>query len=170
MLFATYALNVSPVDGTNIIRSFTAKAKTFQFPLDMQTNHKVARISQQGEAALQHIGTMFLLWFQQKELLKALNNKPRERHHELANRHNKQHVFQPGNLVLVRKQVMSKASKCKPTKLTLRARGPYLLILEPIGGNFYTGYRRSLLYRPSNATKAHAAENSRCKWRGYQHH
>jgi hypothetical protein len=34
-LFAARAWNGSPVDGTDIIRSFAAKARTFHFPLDV---------------------------------------------------------------------------------------------------------------------------------------
>jgi hypothetical protein len=34
--FAMYAWNASPIDGTDIVRSFAAKACTFNFPLDVQ--------------------------------------------------------------------------------------------------------------------------------------
>jgi hypothetical protein len=135
-LFAAYAWNASPVDGTDVIRSFAAKARTFRFPLDIQTDEEVARIPQQGEAALQHVETMLPLWVQQKELLKLLNDERRARHREMANKDKKKRTFQPGDLVLVRKQVTSKASDGKPAKLTLRARGPYR-ILEPAGDNSY---------------------------------
>jgi hypothetical protein len=47
-LFAAYAWNGSPVDGTDIIRSFAAKARTFHFPLDVQTNDEISRIPQRG--------------------------------------------------------------------------------------------------------------------------
>jgi hypothetical protein len=70
------------VDGTNIIGLFAAKAQTFRFPLDTQIKDKVARIPQEGEAALQHIETMFPLWWQQKELLLWLiNDEQRARRH-----------------------------------------------------------------------------------------
>jgi hypothetical protein len=135
-LFAAYAWNASPVDGTDVIRSFAAKARTFRFPLDIQTDEEVARIPQQGEAALQHVETMLPLWVRQKELLKLLNEERRSRHREMANKDKKKRTFQPGDLVLVRKQVTSKANDGKPAKLTLRARGPYR-ILEPAGDNSY---------------------------------
>jgi hypothetical protein len=135
-LFATYAWNASPVDGTDVIRSFAAKARTFKFPLDIQTDQEVARIPQQGEAAIQHVETMFPLWFQQKELLKTLNEERRARHREMANKDKKHRRFQPGDLVLVRKQVTSNASEGKPAKLTLKARGPYR-VLEAAGDHSY---------------------------------
>jgi hypothetical protein len=72
-LFAAYAWNGSPVDGTDIIRSFAAKARTFHSPLDLKNGDKIARIPEQGEATIQHVETMFPLWLRQKELLKVLN-------------------------------------------------------------------------------------------------
>jgi hypothetical protein len=34
-LFATYAWNAAPIDGTNIVRSFAAKARVFPFPIEI---------------------------------------------------------------------------------------------------------------------------------------
>jgi hypothetical protein len=135
-LFACYAWNASPIDGTDIIRSFAAKSRTFRFPLDIQTDHEVARIPQEGEAAISHIETTFPLWFRQKELLRLLNDERRQRHRERADKHKKRRVFQPGDIVIVRKQVNSNAAEGRPAKLTLRARGPYR-ILEAAGDNAY---------------------------------
>ena len=60
--FAAYAWNSSPIDGTDVVRSFAAKARVFHFPLDVQ--EKVPRIiGNQGEVALQHVETVFPLWF-----------------------------------------------------------------------------------------------------------
>jgi hypothetical protein len=155
-LFATYAWNGSPVDGTDVIRSFAAKARTFHFPLDIQTGDEVARIPEQGEATLQHVETMIPLWYRQKELLKELTKDRREHHRELANRNKKTRTFQPGDIVLVRKQVNSNATEGKPAKLTLKARGPYR-ILEPAGENSYYIQKipaiQSLTKRPGKRMK-----------------
>jgi hypothetical protein len=52
--FASYAWNGSPIDGTDIIRSFAAKARTFHFPLDVK--EQLPRIiGNPGERALQHV-------------------------------------------------------------------------------------------------------------------
>jgi hypothetical protein len=59
-LFATCASNGSPADGTDVIRSFAAKARTFHFPLDIQNGDEVALIPEQGKATLQHAETMIL--------------------------------------------------------------------------------------------------------------
>jgi hypothetical protein len=135
-LFAAYACNGSPVDGTDIMQSFAAKARLFHFPLDVQTDNEIARIPQQGEATIQHVKTMFPLLFRQKELLKLLNKQQRTRHIEMANENRQERTFQPSNLVLVRKQVMSKAAEGKPAWLTLKTRGPYQ-ILEEAGQHSY---------------------------------
>jgi hypothetical protein len=133
-LFATCAWNGSPVDGTDVIRSFAAKARTFHFPLDVQNSNEIAHVPQQGEATSQHVETMFPLWFRQKELLKSLNEERRTHHREMANQNKTQRTFQPEDLALVRKQVTTNATEGKPGKLTLKARGPYR-ILEEAGKN-----------------------------------
>jgi hypothetical protein len=133
-LFAACAWNGSPVDGTAIVRSFAAKARTFHFPLDLQTDNEIARIPQQGEATMQHVETMFLMWFRQKELLKVLIDERRTKHGEMANQNKTKRTFETGDIVLVRKQVTSSAKEGKPAKLTLKARGVYR-VLEEAGEN-----------------------------------
>jgi hypothetical protein len=135
-LFAACAWNGSPVDGTDAIRSFAAKARTVHFPLDVQTDDEVARLPQLGEATTQHIETMFPLWFRQKELLKLLNDEQRTGHGEMADEGRKKRTFQPGDLVQVRKQVKSNAAEGKPAKLTLKARG-LCRMLEGAGENLH---------------------------------
>ena len=77
--FAAYAWNSGHVDGTDTSRAFAAKARQIRFPLDVA--EQVPRIiGSPGEAALQHIETTFLLWFQQKELLKMITEDRRARY------------------------------------------------------------------------------------------
>jgi hypothetical protein len=162
-LFAAYPWNGSPVDGTDIIRSFTAKARTFHFPLDVQNSDEVARIPQQGEATIQHVTTMFTLWFQQKELLKVLNDEQRNLHREMANQNKRKRMFQPGDLVIIRKQVTSSAEEGKPAKLTLRSKGPYR-VLEEAGDNSYFIQKipvmQSLTKRPGKRMTRKSEQNS----------
>jgi hypothetical protein len=77
-LFAACAWNGSPGDGTDIIRSFVTKARTFHFPLDVQIGEEIARTPEQGEATIQHVEKMFPSWFRQKELLKELTKETGE--------------------------------------------------------------------------------------------
>jgi hypothetical protein len=140
ILFAVYAWNASPIDGTDIIRSFAAKARTFRFPLEVQEEENaVIRIPpMEGEAAIRHTETMFPLWYQQKELLKLLNDLRRERHRDL--KHQKRtnaRIFNPGELVIVRKQRKSNARDGQPEKLALKAKGPYRVLEEAGQGSYW---------------------------------
>ena len=89
------------MDGTDIVRSFAAKARTFNFPLDIQ-EETVRIIGNPGERTIQHVETMFPLWFKQKELLRILIDERRERHTNWANRNKKRRTFSPGDIVVVR--------------------------------------------------------------------
>jgi hypothetical protein len=133
--FASYAWNGSPIDGTDIIRAFAAKARTFHFPLDVK--EQLPRIiGNPGERALQRVETMFPLWFPQKELLQILVQERRLRHTEWANCNKKRREFFPGDIVVVRRQIKSDASTGQPAKLQIKARGPYR-VLEKAGDESY---------------------------------
>ena len=155
MLFAAYAWNASPVDGLDVIRSFAAKARTFRFPLDIGQEDGIETvIPEEGEDTLDHLETMFPLWYRQKEMLKILNLERRRRHRDLANAGKNKRTFKPGDIVIVRKQIKSKEGK--PAKLTLRARGPYR-VLRPEGENTYVIQKipwvQSLTRRPGKELK-----------------
>jgi hypothetical protein len=74
----------------------------------------------------------------------------------MVNQNKRQRKFQPGDLVIVRKQVNSKAAEGKPAKLTLKVRGPYR-ILEEAGTNAYWIQKlpavQSLAKRPGKRRK-----------------
>jgi hypothetical protein len=133
--FVAYAWNSSPIDGTDIIRSFAAKARTFRFPLDV-AEQTPRIISNPGEHALQHVETVFPLWFKQKELLHLLVTERREHHTTYANSKRMRREFFPGDIVVVRRQIQSDASSGRPAKLRIRARGPYR-VLEKAGDESY---------------------------------
>jgi hypothetical protein len=65
-----------------------------------------------------------------------LNKEQRERHRELKNQNRREQKFNPGALVIVRKQVQSKASKGRPEKLVFKPKGPYP-VLEKAGEGLY---------------------------------
>jgi hypothetical protein len=70
------------------------------------------------------------MWYQQKELLKLLNDERRTCHRDMKNKTRTTRTFNPGDLVIVRNQVQSKASEGRPEKVVLKAKGPYQ-VLEP---------------------------------------
>ncbi len=88
--------------------------------------------------------------------MKLLIEERRTRHREMANKHKIKRSFQPGDLVLVRKQVTSKAAEGEPAKLTLKARGP-CRALEAAGENSYFIQKlpavQSLTKRPGKKMK-----------------
>ena len=75
---------------------------------------------------LEHIQTMFpLFWWRQKGVLKLLNEEQRKHHRELQNPKRKQRTGEPGDIITGRKQVQSNAPEGLPAKLVLRTKGPY---------------------------------------------
>ena len=136
-LFALYAWNASPIDGTNIIRSFAAKGRDFPFPIDLaDTNCSSRECICQGDQVLQHADSIFPLLHHQRTLLKILNEQRRQLHLDLKNKFRKDRTFAPGDMVLVRKQVQSKDGV--PSKILLRSKGPYRVIEQhPDSKNSY---------------------------------
>ena len=142
--FAAHAWNASPIDGTDIMRCFVAKARNFHFPLDVQ--EEPARIiGNPGERSLQHLETMFPLWYKQKELLSLLVEENRDKHRAWKNKGKTRREFFPGDLVLIKRQVQSSAITGRPAKLRVKPRGPYRVLERR--EKTVTGFRRSRLYR-----------------------
>lgn len=125
-LFVAYAWNASPIDGTDIVRSFVAIGKHFKFPLDVDDYGEAAKYltGREAEQAIDHIQTAFPLWFQQAEILKAINADRRREHRERKNATRKGIQFDVGDIVMVRKQIQSNAAEGRPAKLALAQRGP----------------------------------------------
>jgi hypothetical protein len=138
-LFATCAWNASPIDGTNIIRSFAAKARVFPFPIEISESVATHIPPGEGEMAINHLETIFPLWAKQNMLLQILQEQRRERHRALKNEGLTQRTFEVGDLVIVRKQVKSKTVNevALPAKQQIsKYKGPYKVI-EKLGTKSY---------------------------------
>lgn len=137
-LFAAYAWNASPIDGTDIVRSFVAIGKHFKFPLDVEDYGEAERYltGREMEQAVEHIQTAFPLWFQQLEILKAINADRRKEHRDRKNATRKGIQFEVGDIVMVRKQIQSNAAEGRPAKLALAQRGPYRVIGTEGNGSY----------------------------------
>jgi hypothetical protein len=138
-LFATYAWNASPIDGTNIIRSFAAKARVFPFPIEISESATTHIPPGEGEMAINHLETIFPLWAKQNMLLQILQEQRRERHRALKNEGLIQRKFEVGDLVIVQKQVKSKTVNevALPAKQQIsKYKGPYKVI-EKLGTKSY---------------------------------
>src|SRR6056300_515086 len=132
-MFATYAWNASPVDGTDIQRAFAAVSKHFNFPMDATAQSITEpplkkRKRNTAQETIDKIETMFPLWWSQKELLKQLIEERRQHHLQMKNKNRTQRTFNIGDLVMVRKQVQSKAIEGIPAKLVLKTKGPYRVL------------------------------------------
>ena len=135
--FAAYSWNAAPIDGTNIIRSFVAKGRVFPFPIQINDEDNPDRIPPgQGEAAMAHLESNFPIWTKQAEILQLLIADRREKHRNLANATRRQRTFNPGDLVIIRKQVNSDSQRGIPAKQTMKWKGIYKVI-EPAGDKSY---------------------------------
>ena len=132
-MFAFYAWNASPVDGTDIPRCQIAIGREFPFPIDLSPVLPRAIVTE-GQQAADHFEAASPLLFKQRELLDILNTERRRRHAELRNLNAPGLEFEPGDLVLVRKKVKSDASRNFSAKQVFKTRGPYR-VLERINPN-----------------------------------
>ena len=67
-VFAVYAWNAAPIEGTNIIRSFAAIGREFPFPIDIQLDPQVlVDTGNRGVQATRHVEGTFPLLFKQPQ-------------------------------------------------------------------------------------------------------
>jgi hypothetical protein len=74
VVMAGYAWNVTPINGTNIVRSFTAKGRRFWFWLDV-VDEPLRLSGLSGNPAtrvVEHVETVFPAWKKQSEILKVV--------------------------------------------------------------------------------------------------
>jgi hypothetical protein len=69
-------------------------------------------------------------------LLDILTEERGEKHCQYVNANQQRQEFQPGDIVVIRRQIQSDASTGRPAILQMRARGPYR-VLEKLGEDSY---------------------------------
>ena len=90
VLFATYAWNAAPSDGTDIPRSLAAIGREFPFPIDAKLSNRSANTgTSDSQHTLDHSEAILPFLLQQKELLQILNTDRREWHSTLKNKDRK---------------------------------------------------------------------------------
>ena len=135
-IFAVYAWNSAPVDGTNIVRSYAAIGREFPFPIDFERDQSVQRNHEaQGQQTIDHVNNTFPLWRQQQAILQILVEERREHHRRLKNEGRNMKTFAPGDLVVIKKQVQTTQEK-GPAKARMNARGPYRILEECKPGTY----------------------------------
>jgi hypothetical protein len=136
VMFSLYAWNAAPMDGTNIVKSFAAKAKEFHFPIDLKQPATGYQGTNSSQEALWHVEAVFPLLRLQQEVLTILNKDRREKHRALKNETRKEKNFQVGDIVIVKKQKKSVAGELS-AKLVFKAKGPYRILEKEAEGNGY---------------------------------
>ena len=128
-LFSIYAWNAGPIDGTDLSRSLVVIGREFPFPIDLSP--AIPRdAAGEGQQALDHFEAASPLLYKQRELLNVLNAERRLRHRELRNDGKNNLAFDIGDIVIVRKQVKSVASKNISAKLLFKTKGPYRVVCQ----------------------------------------
>ena len=164
VLFAAYAWNAAPADGTNIPQSFAALGREFPFPIDVSLRTSSPN---EGTADALHVldhseATLPFLKHQQK-VLQVLNDDRRKWHTELKNKDRHPPQFNIGDLVIVRRQIKSNAIEGISAKLQPRLKGPYRII-EQISPSSYRIQKLPFLQglgRPGKILKENAARMTR---------
>jgi len=134
--FASYAWNAAPIEGTDLPRCVVAVGKDFPFPIGVNTATERTLGPSASQQALEFFDARFPLLQKQRELLNLLNQDRRQRHRDLKNEGQTERRFHPGDLVIVRKQVQSKATQGFSAKLVFRPKGPYRVIDEANPGSY----------------------------------
>ena len=135
-IFAVYAWNSAPVDGTNIVRSYAAIGREFPFPIDFEREPIIPRAhGAEGQQTIDHVESTFPLLRQQQQLLKILVDERREHHRNLKNASRNMKTFAPGDLVIIKKQVQTR-QETGPAKARIKARGPYRILEEVKPGTY----------------------------------
>ena len=129
--FAIYGWNASPIDRTDIFRCFVAKGRMFPFPIDVALDTVPRTPGTEGTPALEHIEAMEPVLKRQRCILDLLNKERRARHRELKNKGRTQRTFEPGNIVLVRRQIQTSLKADIIAKQQFKATGPYI-VLKPL--------------------------------------
>jgi hypothetical protein len=126
--FLMYAWNASPINGTDIVRSYAAKAHIFLFRSEVIEREWPNIPTGEGQAAMDHVDMEFNLRHRQIELLDILNEERTQGHRDLKNANKTRRTFEPGGLVIKRRQTQSNTAEGVVSTYLFKGRGPYKVI------------------------------------------
>ena len=106
VFFALYNWNTHLVYGTDIDLSVLAIGREFPFTIDLSPA-RLREGTSEGQEALDHFEAASPLLFRKRELFNILVSEMRTRHRELDNKSKSMREFYTGELVVVRRQVIS---------------------------------------------------------------
>ena len=164
VLFAAYAWNATPADGTDIPRSVAAIGREFPFPIDISLHNTTPNNgTTDSQHTTDHCEAKLPFLQRQHELLRLLNEDRRAWHNTLKNRNRHPPQFNIGDLVIVRRQYKSSTTDGTSAKLRPKPKGPYRVV-EKISPSSYRIQKLPFLRglgRPGILLKENAARMTR---------
>ena len=131
-----YAWNASCIDGTDIVRSIPAIGRELKYPLDILESEIPQQVDDNSAAIVSYMQYLSNDVTFSRELLQWIVHDSRERHRERVNEKRAAIAYQPGDIVMGRVAVMSKAKEGKVAKLVYQSRGPFIIV-EDTGHSSY---------------------------------
>jgi hypothetical protein len=143
-----YGWNSMPVAGTDIIRLFVAKGRVFPFPIDLALDNRPPTHQLfEDQPAITHSESMYPVLKRQREILSALNEARREHHCDLKNKSRQPRTFEPGEIVIVRRETQTNITRGVFAKQQMASRGPYIVLQQDTTPGSY--WIRRIPFAPS---------------------
>jgi hypothetical protein len=98
VLFALYAWNTSPIDGTDICRSLVAIGRDSPIPIGIEPT-VMRGTTLESQSAIEYHDTAAPLLYRQRAFLDILNAECRQRHIDMKNANKSTPLFTPGDIV-----------------------------------------------------------------------
>jgi hypothetical protein len=125
---AAYAWNSTPIDGTDIVRSYPVTGRVFRFPLDVALDALPQPTDDPALSLQRFLAAADSTTQTSRRLLLILNDERRSIQRERINERRTEVIFAVGDIVTARVQIQSDKSKGRVGKLAYRARGPFIVV------------------------------------------
>ena len=136
VLISAYGWNSAPIDGTNIVRSIPAVGREFRFPLDTKTAPVPPLNDLQHSELLPYLREIGSESETAVALLELLINDRREQHRKRHNSSKTPCNLKVGDVVTAHVQVKSNSKTGEVSKLSYKARGPFIIVADKGFGTF----------------------------------
>ena len=127
-IFAEYAWNSVPINGTGVTRSILAIGWELKFHIDISSDYLLPLTSNQAYSVVKYLRLTDSSKHFTTEILKILIEGRRTVHRERINNSRKIVSFFAGNVTMARKEVQSNKSTNKVGKLCYQIRGPFTTV------------------------------------------
>ena len=127
VMTSQYAWNNALIDNINITRSMTAVRRGFCFPLDVDLSPTPSLNDENNSALFQYMRNVSTDSTFTLSMLHILIKEGRTKYCEQYNKHKIMCTLQVGDVVKARAQVQSVTDKGNVSKLSYRAKGPFVI-------------------------------------------